>query len=106
MSDTVILALVTAVPPTLASLTALIVAIRNGKKTDRVGTQAALIETKTDLVKAHAQSIAADQHVINEKVDGNFTELKQALDLALSDNRNLRRMIQELGGRRESNGNN
>ena len=106
MSDTVMLALVAAIPPTLTSLTALIVAIRNGRKTDRIETQAALIGTKTDLVTKHAQQIATGQQIINEKVNGNLTELKQALDLALSDNENLKRTVRELGGRRDSNGSN
>ena len=106
MTDTTILALIAAIPPTLTSLTALIVAIRNGRKTDRIGLQTALIETKTDLVTAHAHNIAVGQHIINEKVDGNLTELKQALDLALSDNENLKRTVRELGGRRDSNGSN
>ena len=64
MSDPIILALIAGIPPTLASLSALIISLRNGKKVDEVhkatnSMKDALV--KAALIEGHAAGVAEEK---------------------------------------------
>jgi hypothetical protein len=81
MTDTVALALVASIPPTIAAVAALVVGIKNGSR-------------------AIAHNEQADQKAeqIHVLVNSNMTEVKANLAMALERVKNLESMIMKLSG--------
>lgn len=74
MSDAFWLAIITAVPTTLAALGALIVSIRTGRKTDVVAAKVEAVDAKAieihSLTNSNLSAVRTALEVANTKIDG------------------------------------
>lgn len=83
MTETVALALIAAIPPTLASIGAIIIGLRNGKRAERSSRKSeaisASIAEKADVIAGHVNSAASASASKIEGLQSQVTQMHETI---------------------------